>query len=98
MAPAIKAKIDAEFVPDQRDTATSMLHRLSTDLGVGDHSRVLRCVVHLAGRDLDRLELWSEQARKDWRDVIVEAELGDGPRSYRDFRKPFEVDGSYAAS
>jgi hypothetical protein len=88
MVPDVEAKIDIDFSAEQRDAATSILHQLDVDLG-GNAARILRCVLFLASDDLDRLQLFSDESRRDWRDVIVWAELGDAPSVYRDFRKPF---------
>ena len=92
----IDAKIDDDFPPARRDEARAILGQLDTDLtdlGGGDHRRVLRCVLHLARGDIGRLQVFSDEARKDWRDVIVWAELGDVPGTYRNFRRPFSKPG-----
>jgi hypothetical protein len=56
--------------------------------------RVFRCAVHLAAGNLDRLNQALAQARRDWREVIVEAEYGQGVEPWglarmRDFGRPF---------
>lgn len=54
--------------------------------------RVLRCAIHAARGDLTRLAAQLEQARIDYRDVIVEGEYDvvDGALvRKRDFNLPF---------
>ena len=54
--------------------------------------RVVRCVLHLAGQDLDKLRRMHHAAQQDWRDVIWWAEY-DHPHNpevqIHDFNRPF---------
>jgi len=56
--------------------------------GAKEPVRVTRCVLHLAGTDLEKLRQYAETARTDYRDVIWWAEYDGGGRPRRDFNKP----------
>jgi len=85
----IEARIEADFALAERDEARAILRQLIDDLGDDGSSIIERCVLFLARGNIERLHLWADESRKDWRDVIIAAELGDGARNYRDFNKPF---------
>ena len=74
------------------DDAASLgarLKRLAAEVdGVGP--RVLRCVLHLAGGDLDLVDQYSESVRQDWRDVIYWAEYDQDESRLRDLNQPFD--------
>jgi hypothetical protein len=54
--------------------------------------RVLRCIVFLAGGDLERLEEMVALSQIDARDVIVMAEYDRDVRTrLRDLRRPFDT-------
>lgn len=53
--------------------------------------RVIRCVVHLAKGDLERLEYNVRRARTDWRDVVYRAEYDESYRRIRDWGAPFSA-------
>ena len=74
---------------DECDLAISVL----SDLAEEFDPRIVRCVTHLAGGDLDRLGDADKLARLDCRDVMVSAEYDgmEGER-LRDFSKPFHDD------
>ncbi len=76
MTPEIAAKVDADFVADEREEAADYLRLLEDELHHEENPRILRCVISLAQGDLARLVHFADQARQDWRDVIYWAEYG----------------------
>ena len=55
--------------------------------------RLVRCIIYLADKKLDRLKKGIKDASNDWRDVLMAAEYENGkdsePRRIRDFSRKF---------
>jgi hypothetical protein len=88
MAPDIGARIDTDFIPNERAAVRAVLGWLEAELS-RDRARILRCVLFLARGDLPRLQHNANAARSDWRDVIWWAEYERDDRRVRDFNQPF---------
>jgi hypothetical protein len=72
---------------DEYELALSVL----SDLAEAFDARLVRCVVHLASGDLDRLSDADKRARDDSPAVIVSAEHdGAGGKQLRNFSKAFQ--------
>jgi hypothetical protein len=75
--------VDAELAREELDG----LLGIASDAAL---TRIARCVVHLANRELDKLSHFVESARQDWRDVIWWAEYDGKEERLRDFNRRFE--------
>ena len=89
MTPDIEAKIAVDFSLAERQEALGVLRLLEDEMGPGEHSRVLRCVVSLAQGDLTRLFHFADRATQDYRDVVYWAEYDEHNRRVRDLNLPF---------
>jgi hypothetical protein len=87
MAPDIEAKLANAFPAAQVEEARAILSTVQTELEVT--SRILRCVIVLAGGDIALMNHFADCARHDWRDVIYWAEYDQHDRQIRDFNEPF---------
>jgi hypothetical protein len=81
MTPDIEEIIKKNFGKDCL-LAIDLLSAFETEDKLGP--RVSRCIVHLAGGDIVKLEASIQNARDDWRDVIYSAEAVPS-----EFNKPF---------
>jgi hypothetical protein len=96
MAPDLVERVIRDFA-NAHVAALARLELTQGALPLADAAtatRVLRCAVHLAAGDLDRLNQWLADARRDWRNVILEAEYAPGVETWgdirvRDFARPF---------
>lgn len=89
----MKVDIYQKIVRDFGDRSAQTIEKIealeAATKGLVD-DRLIRCIVYLANGDLDSLDVWINQARLDWRDVIMNAEYsGPDEQQVRDFRRPF---------
>ena len=67
----IEEKIARDFGSNYL-VAISLLEAFETDAGLSP--RISRCIVYLAKGNLSELEVFIQNAKYDWRDVILRAE------------------------
>ncbi|MFC5049079.1 hypothetical protein ACFPK9_15985 [Rubritalea spongiae] len=83
-------KIEHDFKSDA-PTVHERLKELDAQTKGLISNRLLRSIIYLADGDFKKLELYIQQARKDWRDVLWQAEYDspDSQKQSRDFNKTF---------
>jgi hypothetical protein len=68
-------------------------HIKNTKMYIDDIDRIIRCIIYLANKDMDKLKNYIKAAKEDPRDVIFWAEYMNHseqrPVHIRDFTKPF---------
>ena len=72
MKPDIKDRIIRDFGL-QEATALALIEAFESEEKLSP--RISRCIVHLAHGDLSKLERYIQNAKYDWRDVILWAEV-----------------------
>jgi hypothetical protein len=96
----IRERINSDF----GDKASDVVRIFDEAISKADylnHNRIIRCIIHLSGKDLSKLKKNIEAATFDPRDVMLWAEYenpGQGQmesvKRIRDFNKPFgQADG-----
>src|SRR5262245_10525902 len=90
----IKYKIDIDF-PGKKENILAVLQPCILKLNVIEPDRIIRCILFLAEKDLEKLKHWVEVAKTDPRDLLLAAEYIDqgnglGPQRVRDFNQPFD--------
>jgi hypothetical protein len=93
-APDIKERIQFDF-GDNAIEATKILEEAISRYEYLNHERIIRCIIYLSDKKLDKLKESINQAKDDPRDVMLLAEyinLGDNekPKRVRDFNKTFQ--------
>lgn len=83
----ILAKAAADFAHEPSDRILALLEAYKG----ADRARVIRCVLHLASGDIDRLHHLMGTAQRDSRDVIYWAEYDRGDKRIHDFNQPFQI-------
>lgn len=73
----LSRKIEQDF-PAESATVISMLHDVENTFGRETDERILAAVVIVAGGDIDRFFMALELMEQDWRDLLMEADLGWG--------------------
>jgi len=71
MKPDIEERIMRDFGREYL-VAIELVSAFEVEAGLSP--RISRCIVHLAGGDISKLEAAIQTARNDWRDVIMWAE------------------------
>lgn len=92
--PDIKEKIYSDF-GDKAEVAIKTLRAAIAKHDYINHSRILRCIIYLADKDLRALTSYIDSAIGDPRDVMLWAEYinlreMETPRRVRDFNKTFQ--------
>ena len=90
--------IDDKIKLDFGDKASVVIRIFEEAISQADHlnhSRIVRCILFLAEKDIDRLKKNIQVAIYDPRDVMFWAEYsnsveGEKPKRIRDFNKTFE--------
>jgi hypothetical protein len=75
-----------------QDYPAAMLSAVSRSLRTyigSERNRVVRCIIHLAGGDPERISYFVGIAAQDYRDVIYWAEYDKENQKEYDFGKPF---------
>jgi hypothetical protein len=90
----IKDRIHSDF-GENAIGATKILEEAISKYEYLNHDRIIRCIIYLSERKLDKLKKSINQAIDDPRDVMLWAEyinLGEKetPRRVRDFNKTFQ--------
>jgi hypothetical protein len=90
----IHERVVADFGIEQAEAIyRHLLGRIPEGLPNGARPRHLRCILHLADGDRERLDEYIEMCLTDPRDVMVHAEderpYGASLKRLRDFSKPF---------
>ena len=90
----IKDRIQSDF-GDSANEATKILEEAISKYEYLNQDRVIRCIIYLSERKLDKLKKSIDQAKEDPRDVMFWAEYinrGDKetPKRVRDFNKTFQ--------
>lgn len=83
----VVSKIASDFPSDPLATVLALLD----DYEGPERLRVVRCIVHLAEGNTDKLLEFIGSARTDYRDVIYWAEYDGDDRRIRDFNQPFSA-------
>src|SRR5688572_15581145 len=89
MKPPLPADIVARVAADFPNESHSALLAMLDEYQGPERTRVIRCVVHLAARNTDKLLDCIKSAMTDYRDVIYWAEYDAGEQKVRDFNQPF---------
>lgn len=92
--PDIKEKIYSDF-GDKAEVAIKTLRAAIAKHDYINHSRILRCIIYLADKDLKALTSYIDNAIGDPRDVMLWAEYinlreMETPKRVRDFNKTFQ--------
>jgi len=91
--PDIKNRIESDF-GDKADRAFDLLQAILKSDSINETDRVIRCIVFLSEKQIEKLKQYIEEAFIDPRDVIVEAEdtytTDKSLKLIRDFSKVFE--------
>jgi hypothetical protein len=66
--------VQRDFPPEQVAAVLAALDEYGTQIGDGGVDRVRLAVLKLADRDLQKVRGWLEQAKSDYRDVLLAAE------------------------
>lgn len=87
-------RIQSDF-GDNANEATNILEEAITKYEYLNHDRIIRCIIYLSERELEKLKKFINQAKEDPRDIMFWAEYinrGDKetPKRVRDFNKSFE--------
>lgn len=90
----IKDRIESDFGESAME-ATIILEEAISKNEYLNHDRIIRCIIYLSERKLDKLKQSISVAKGDPRDVMLYAEyinLGDKetPKRVRDFNKTFQ--------
>ena len=90
----IKEKIDSDFA-GKASQAYQILDEAISKTDYLNHNRIIRCIIFLADKDIDKLKKSIETATYDPRDVMLWAEYSDSdiektPKRIRDFNKTFD--------
>lgn len=88
LPPDILARIATDYPPEDRPGIIEALLAL-TEV-TREPERVARCVLFVAGGDLEEFKRMIELAQTDYRDAIIAAEYDRADRRLRDLSKPFE--------
>ena len=93
LSPATVLHIEKLFRPEEREAAEKLLceecaDNLPFSKGAGPVSaeRIRFAVLKLSGGSLDELKRSIDQAKIDWRDVLVAAGFGHSVNAHRDWR------------
>jgi len=94
--------IDEKIIADFGDKASEAFEILKAAIAKADHlnePRILRCIVFLAEKNIEKLKAHIEAAVSDPRDVMLWAEYtnystGQHPKRIRDFNKTFDQSGT----
>ena len=81
----VSKKLEADFEPDYMATVRSLLDKYRGK----ERYRVIRCIIHLAEGDTDKLLHFINAANSDYRDIIYWAEYDKGDQKAHDFNLPF---------
>ncbi|HYG53443.1 MAG TPA: hypothetical protein VD905_21290 [Flavobacteriales bacterium] len=96
LPPDIHQKITTDFGTQAPEAIDLLNKAISTSKYVND-AHVVRCVIHLAEKDLIKLTEYIEMAKLDPRDVMFLAEYtnhaAENPTRIHDFSKPFGKNG-----
>jgi len=88
--PADVAERIPRLFPSEADGVARQLSQLRHEDSRLFGDRIIRCIVfcasHYPGTNMDQ---WIEQARKEYRDLIVSAEYDRAYNQLRDFNRPF---------
>lgn len=93
LAPDIHEKVQTDFRENFAEVLALLNHALTTTDYFND--RIVRCIIFLADKDVERLKKYLEAAHADPRDVMYWAEYINHDQIYkttrvRDFSQPFE--------
>ena len=66
--------VQRDFPPEQVAAVLAVLDEYGKQIGDGGVDRVRLAVLKLADRDLQKVRYWLEQAKCDYRDVLLPAE------------------------
>lgn len=81
----IVKRLEGAFPNEQLATLQSQLDEYRGN----EQLRVVRCIIHLAEGDTERLLHFIGAAKTDYRDVIYWAEYDRNDQRLRDFNQPF---------
>ena len=90
----IRERIESDF-GEKAGEAFKTIHEALTKTDYLNHDRIIRCIVFLTEKDIDKLKDCIETAAADPRDVMFWAEYtnlarGQKPRRIRDFNRAFD--------
>jgi hypothetical protein len=90
----IKARIESDF-PGKTDEVLKMIIERFEKTNFLENDRILRCIIFLADKDIEKLNHYIDAAMIDPRDVMLWAEytnyeIGKDPKKMRDFNKAFD--------
>lgn len=93
--PDIQARIKSDFGTQ----AEEVFALISAAVGGGrelNNPRIIRCIIFLADKNIEKLKVCVESAKTDPRDIMLWAEYiqsgpGDQTKRIRDFNKTFEL-------
>ena len=89
----INDKIESDF-GDKASDVLKIFDEAVSKTGYLNHSRIIRCILFLAGKDIDKLKKNIQIAVHDPRDVMLWAEYSSAeqehPKRIRDFNKTFD--------
>jgi len=77
VSPLVSKQVRRLFAPAQADDVIAALDTSDLSLGVMDTERVHLAILLIARADMDRFRSALRQARQDWRDTLVTADLGE---------------------
>jgi len=80
----VSKKLEADFGPDDMATVRNLLAEYKGK----ESPRVIRCILHLAEGDTNKLLHFINAANSDYRDVIYWAEYDKGDQRAHDFNLP----------
>jgi hypothetical protein len=81
----IAARVAREFSGNASDDVLP----LRSEFLAAQQFREVRCILHLAGGDIAKIQYYADLARQDSRDMIYWAEYDRDDHQVRDFRQPF---------
>ncbi len=93
--PDIQERIKADFGPQAEEVFTLISAAVAGGREL-NNPRIIRCIIFLADKNLEKLKVCLESAKTDSRDIIMWAEYiqsgpGDQTTRVRDFNKTFEL-------
>jgi|CXWL01.1.fsa_nt_gi hypothetical protein len=88
---SLPADVVSKIASDFPNEPLATIFALLDDYRGVERLRVIRCVIHLAEGNTDKLLEFIGSARTDYRDVIYWAEYDDRDQKVRDFSQPFSV-------